>query len=79
MTLPAGLNQNHLFLAGLIAQLRGFLTRKRYTMAKVFTDHFSQLSYVHLQQSISSEEMLQAKCAFKAYAKHHGVTIQHYH
>lgn len=46
---------------GLIAQLRGFLTRKRYTTVTVFTDHFRQLSCVHLKQSTSGEEMLQAK------------------
>jgi hypothetical protein len=45
----------------------------------VFVDHFSWLSYVHLQQSTSGEETLQAKRAFEAYANSHGVTIRHYH
>jgi hypothetical protein len=63
----------------LIAQLRGFLTRKRYTTATVFIDHYSRLSYIHLQQTTSGEETLQAKRAFEAYAKSHGVTVKHYH
>jgi GAG-pre-integrase domain len=63
----------------LIAQLRGFLTRKRYKTATVFVDHYSRLSYVHLQQTTSGEETLQAKRAFEAYAKSHGVTVKHYH
>jgi hypothetical protein len=45
----------------------------------VFTDHFSDLSYVHLQKTITSAETLEAKDAFEAYAKSVGVTIQHYH
>lgn len=66
-------------IPGLIAQLCGFLTWKRYTAATVFIDHYSRLSYVYLQQTTSGEETLQAKRAFEAYAKSHGVTIKHYH
>jgi hypothetical protein len=51
----------------------------RYCYVTVFTDHFSDLSYVHLQKTITSAETLEAKDAFKAYAKSIGVTIQHYH
>jgi hypothetical protein len=64
---------------GLIAQLRGFLTRKRYTVSTIFVDHYSRLSYVHLQQSTSAEDTLQAKRAFEAYAMSHGVRVKHYH
>jgi hypothetical protein len=64
---------------GLIAQLRGFLTCKRYTTATVFINHYSRRSYVHLQQTTSGEETLQAKRAFEAYAKSQGVTVKHYH
>ena len=63
----------------LIAQLCGFLTRKCFTAAMIFIDHFSRLSYVHLQQTTSGEETLQAKRVFEAYAKSHGVTVKHYH
>ena len=34
---------------GLIAQMRGIPTKARYKVATVFVDHFSGLSYVHLQ------------------------------
>jgi GAG-pre-integrase domain len=64
---------------GFIAQLKGSLTRMRYRYVTVFTDHFSDLSYVHLQKTIKSAETLEAKDAFEAYAKSVGVSIQHYH
>lgn len=64
---------------GFIAQLKGSLTRKRYRYVTVFTDHFSDLSYVHLQKTITSAETLEAKDAFEAYSKSLGVRIQHYH
>ncbi len=33
---------------GFIAQLKGTLTKKHYTAATVFIDHYSQLKYIHL-------------------------------
>jgi Reverse transcriptase (RNA-dependent DNA polymerase) len=64
---------------GFIAQLKGSLTRMHYRYVTVFTDHFSDLSYIHLQKTITSAETLEAKDAFEAYAKSVGVSIQHYH
>jgi hypothetical protein len=64
---------------GLIAQMRGFLTRKRYTTTTVFVDHHSGLSFVYLQQSTTAFETVEAKKAFERYAKTYGVTIKHYH
>jgi hypothetical protein len=64
---------------GLIAQLKGILTKKRYTVATVFVDQYSGLSYVHLQTSTTAIETLEAKRAFERYAAKHGVTIKHYH
>jgi hypothetical protein len=64
---------------GFIAQLKGTLTKKRYGAATVFVDHTSRLSYIHLQGRISSDETVQAKRAFEAYARSHGVTVKHYH
>ena len=66
-------------LLGKIAQLKGKLTNKRYNTATIFIDHFSDFSYVRLQQSTSSEETLEEKRAFEAYAKEKGVSIEHYH
>jgi hypothetical protein len=45
----------------------------------VFVDHACRLSYIHLQQGLTSAEMVAAKRAFEAYAKSHGVSIKHYH
>jgi hypothetical protein len=63
----------------LIAQLRGWLTRKRYAAATIIVDHYSWLSFVYLQQGTKSDKTMEAKRAFEAFAKSHGVTIRHYH
>jgi hypothetical protein len=55
--------------------MKGFLTRKRYTATAVFVDHFSGLSYIALQQSMSALETITSKQAFERYAKSHGVAI----
>ena len=64
---------------GLIAQLRGFITKERYRHATVFVDHYSRLSFVYCQRTSKGDETLEAKRAFEAFAKSHGVTIKHYH
>ena len=64
---------------GFVAQLKGKLTTKRYRAATIFVDHYSRLRYVHLMQSLTSEETCAAKRAFELFAQQHGVKIQHYH
>ncbi len=64
---------------GLIAQLKGFLTRRRYKVATVFVDHFSKLSFIHFQTSTSASETLDAKIEFERFAMSHGVSVKHYH
>lgn len=64
---------------GLVAQLKGRLTNARYRCATIFVDHYSDLSYVHLQQSTSAIHTLEAKAAFESYARSFGVQILHYH
>jgi len=64
---------------GLIAQLKGIPTTRRYNYATVFVDHYSKLSYIHLQQTLTSEDTVNAKKAFENYATTYGVTILHYH
>ncbi len=64
---------------GFIAQLKWTLTKKRYTAATVFVDHYSRLKYVHLMTKLTSKETMDAKQAFKHFAKQHGVRILHYH
>ncbi len=46
---------------GFIAQLKGSLTKKRYTAATVFVDHYSRLKYIHLMTKLTSEETMEAK------------------
>ena len=43
---------------GFVAQLKGRLTKRRYRVATIFVDHFSDLSYVHLQPSTTSAETM---------------------
>ena len=64
---------------GLLAQLKGTPTLRRYRAATVFVDHFSRMSFVHLQQTLSSEDTLLAKQAFERFCSTHGVKVIHYH
>ncbi len=73
------IKQSHPAIPGLIAQLKGIPTKKRYKCATVFMDLYSNLSYVYLQQSMAANETIKAKEAFERYAKSYGVAIQHYH
>jgi hypothetical protein len=74
-----GVDQMILTQVGFIAQLKGTLTRKRYTAATIFVDHYSRLKYVHMVTRLTSEETIEAKQAFKHFAEQHGVRIPHYH
>jgi hypothetical protein len=64
---------------GFKGQTKGFFFRKRYKVATIFVDHYSRLSYVHLQESTKGDETLLAKRTFEAYAASFGVTIANYH
>jgi hypothetical protein len=64
---------------GFITQLKGTLTKKRYTAATIFVDHYSRLKYIHLMTKLTSEETMEAKQAFEHFAEQHGVRIFHYH
>eukprot|EP00957_Ditylum_brightwellii_P113188 8631522-Ditylum_brightwellii.AAC.1 len=50
---------------GFVAQLKRRLILKRYTAATIFTDHYSRLTYIHLQYDLFSKQTLEAKRAFK--------------
>ena len=50
-----------------IVQLKGNLTKQQYRYTTIFIDQYSCLSYVFLQQTITSDEMVQAKIAFEWY------------
>jgi hypothetical protein len=64
---------------GFIAQLKGAFTKKRYTAATVFMNHYSRLKYVHLMTKLTSEETMDAKQAFEHFAEQHGIRIVYYH
>jgi hypothetical protein len=64
---------------GLIAQLKGVPVNARYNSATVFTDHYSDVTYVHLEKSTNAQETLEAKQAFERWANQHSVKINHYH
>jgi hypothetical protein len=64
---------------GFIAQLKGSLTKKHYTAATVFVDHYSRQKYIHLMTKLTSEETMEAKQAFEHFAEQHGIHILHYH
>ena len=64
---------------GLVAQMTGILTKQRYKYATIYTDHFSNFSYLHLQKTGDVIETLKGKFAFELYARQHGVAIEGYH
>jgi hypothetical protein len=64
---------------GFYAQMKGWLTAKRYRAATVFVDQYSGFTYVHLQTSTNGDETLAAKHAFEILARSYGVEILHYH
>jgi hypothetical protein len=64
---------------GFIAQLKGTITKKRYTAATVFVDHYSRLKYIHLMTKLISEETMEVKRAFEHFTEQCGIHILHYH
>jgi hypothetical protein len=64
---------------GFTAQLKGTLTKKRYTTATILVAHYLRLKYVYLMTRLTSEETIETKQAFKHFAKQQGIRILHYH
>ena len=64
---------------GFIAQLKGNLTSAKYRYATVFVDQYSKLSFVFLQNTLTSVETLQAKMAFENFCADRGVKVLNYH
>jgi hypothetical protein len=58
-------NQLESSTLGIIMQLRGIPTAKRYKLASIFVDHYSGLGSVYLQKSTAVIETMEAKGAFK--------------
>ena len=66
-------------IPGLIAQMSGWITGKRYWYSTVFVDHYSRFGYVHNQKTQSAAETLEGKLIFERRAALYGVKILHYH
>jgi hypothetical protein len=64
---------------GLIGHMKGKPTTQRYKCATIYVDHFSRLSYVHLQRTLTSEETVQGKMAFEKFCDSHGILVRNYH
>lgn len=64
---------------GLIAQMTGVLTTKRYKYATMYVDLFARYGFVYLQKTVSAEETVEGKLAFEAHARRLGVRISNYH
>ena len=64
---------------GLVAQMTGKLTTKRYRYATVYVDQATGYGYVHLQKTATAEETIEGKLAFEDMALRHGVMIKGYH
>ncbi len=72
------IDQSESLVPGLVAQLKGIPTKKRYTCATVFVDLYSDFSYVHYQYTTNAQDTLEAKHAFERFAKSHGVQVHNY-
>jgi len=60
-------------MPGLIAQMAGFLTKKRYNYATIYVDNASGMGYIYLQKTASADETLEGKRAFERYCATRGV------
>ena len=65
--------------AGLVAQMTGILTNKRYQYATVYVDQATRLGYVYLQKSATAEETIKGKIAFELFCLKQGIKVRAYH
>ena len=66
-------------IPGLLVHMKGMPTKRRYSVATIFVDHYSRQGYVHLQESLTANNTLWAKEAFKRYCESSGVKVRQYH
>ena len=45
----------------------------------MFVDHYSDLDYVHLQESTLAEETIEGKRKFEQFMADRSVKVEHYH
>ena len=61
-----------------IGQMKGWLTQVQYGSATVFIDHYSGISYVHMQKSTNGEETVLAMKTYKKWCRTYVVNVRHY-
>jgi len=64
---------------GLVAKLKGKLTKSRYTAATIYVDQYTGYGYVYLQKGTTAEETLEGKKAFEMTCEKNGVSVSNYH
>ena len=64
---------------GLIAQMTGILTMKRYNYVTIYVDQSTRLGYVYLQKSATAEETIKGKIAFELFCMNNNVKVKAYH
>ncbi len=68
-----------LLTPGLIAQMSGKPTCKRYGHTAIYIDQAMGLGFLWLQKSIDLGDTMEGKIAFKSFCQEHRITVQHYH
>ena len=61
---------------GFISQLKVKPTKHHYCAAKIFLDHYSDFTYLHMQRELSPDKTVQSKKVFEAYARTYRVRIK---
>ena len=64
---------------GLVAQITGKITNKRYRYATIFVDQASRFGYIYLQKTATAEETIEGKQAFEHLLRSYGVSVKAYH
>jgi hypothetical protein len=72
-------DQMNLSTPGLVAQISGNPMTKRYKCVTIFVDQSTRMGFVYLQISSSANETIEAKLAWEAYMRTHGITVKAYH
>lgn len=64
---------------GLIAQMSGKPTQKRYMCATIYVDQATDYTYMHMQQSMDAKETIHGKQAFERHIARMGHKVMYYH
>lgn len=81
-TLPGEIAHTDLMtssVAGLIPQMVGFLTSKKFHYSSFFVDDRSDFTFICHQESTSATETILSKRAYEAELRKYGKEVRHYH